>query len=396
MSGFLSDPPRWKDRTDQSWLAERSAGQVIRTRGRPEPLSPGQLARISTRIRGERRTPHHRRFWLTATAGLVFCGATAAFAAHMNVLPRWFTDIVKPQPAAGPSLRPTPSRRGAPLPALAPAAKQLAEPSTNKPAPVEPSTFSSPPAVPLGLAKTVEPAQTRAKPYRTAARPLETKPIEQPAVRVSPPIPRGAAPIPAALDEPIARPSPAAQAPVKQLAWVDRPSEVKRPQPLAVAPATDSSPPEGAGENPARHLTEAIRVLRVDHSPDTALALLNRYAPELDQSGLRHEALLLRVEAMLKLNQKPEVLRLLEATPLSGVAASRTLLLTRAELRAAAGQCADSLADFDRVLAQAQGRDERALLGRAKCRKQLGDEPGAREDLQRYRREFPSAATPKE
>lgn len=393
MSDFLVDPPRWKDRTDQTWLAERTAGQVIRSRDQPEPFSPSQLACISARIRSEHRTPRHRRFWLTATAGLLFCGATAAFAAHMNVLPRWLTDMVKPQPADGPSLRPAPSRKGAPLPVRAPAAKLLPEPSTNKPAPAEPPTFAAPPAVPRGPAKTVAPAQTRAKPHRTAARPLETKPIEQPAVRGSPPSPPQAAPVPAALDKPVAPPSSADQAPVRQLAWVDRPSEVKRPQPLPVAPAKESSPSEDTGENPARHLTEAIRALRVDHSPDTALALLNRHAPTLDKSSLRHEALLLRVEAMLKLNQKPEVLRLLESTPLSGVAASRTLLLTRAELRAAAGHCAESLADFDRVLAQAQGHDARALLGRAQCRKQLGDEPGAREDLQRYRREFPSAAT---
>jgi hypothetical protein len=141
-------------------------------------------------------------------------------------------------------------------------------------------------------------------------------------------------------------------------------------------------------------LTAAIQALRVEHSPDAALALLDRYAPKLDKSAFRHEALLLRVEALLKLNRQLDVLRLLDATPLAGVAASRTLLLTRAELRAAAGHCADSLADFDRVLAQTDGRDGRALLGRAQCRKQLGDDAGAREDRDRYRHEFPGAANP--
>jgi hypothetical protein len=137
-------------------------------------------------------------------------------------------------------------------------------------------------------------------------------------------------------------------------------------------------------------LTEAIRALRVEHAPDAALALLDRYAPILDKSAFRHEALLLRVEALFKLNRQPDVLRLLDATPLAGVAASRTLLLNRAELRAAAGRYADALADFDRVLAQTDGREGRALLGRAKCRKQLGDETGARADRDRYRREFPA------
>jgi regulator of sirC expression with transglutaminase-like and TPR domain len=34
--------------------------------------------------------------------------------------------------------------------------------------------------------------------------------------------------------------------------------------------------------------------------------------------------------------------------------------------------------------------DKQALFGRALCRKKLGDGAGARADVERYRREFPS------
>jgi hypothetical protein len=102
--------------------------------------------------------------------------------------------------------------------------------------------------------------------------------------------------------------------------------------------------------------------------------------------------MLLRVEALLDLKRSGEALAMLDGKSLADVAAARTLLLTRAELRAAAGRCADSLADFDAVLARARQPDEQALYGRAVCRSRTGDKLGAQADFSVYQRQFPNGA----
>jgi hypothetical protein len=157
----------------------------------------------------------------------------------------------------------------------------------------------------------------------------------------------------------------------RQLAWADqpiaaRPAESSRPL-AAVRPVQSAPAPAPQGAGPIKSLSAAVHALRAEHAPEAALAILDRNAGELDKSSVGHEALLLRVEAMLKLERRGEVLKLLDAAPLAGVAASRTLLLTRGELRADAGRCAEAIADFDLVLVQTQGHNKRALAGRAKC-----------------------------
>ncbi len=151
-------------------------------------------------------------------------------------------------------------------------------------------------------------------------------------------------------------------------------------------PATEIGSPHGS----AKCLSEAIHALRVEHSPATALLLLDNHATQLGKSAFAHEALLVRVEAMLALHRKGEVLRLLDGMAMTDVAASRSLRVTRGELRAAANRCADGLGDFDWVLARSKQADRQALFGRALCRKKLGDSAGAQADMERYRREFPT------
>lgn len=161
-----------------------------------------------------------------------------------------------------------------------------------------------------------------------------------------------------------------------QLAWVDPPASARR-EPARTIPDTRQSAvvPAEQGAGPLKHLSAAVNALRVEHSPAAALALLDRYGGELEKSSVSHEALLLRVEAMLKLERRTEVLSLLDDAPLAGVAASRTLLLTRAELRAAAGRCPEAVTDFDLVLVQTQGHNKRALAGIAKCKKAAEPNP---------------------
>jgi hypothetical protein len=163
------------------------------------------------------------------------------------------------------------------------------------------------------------------------------------------------------------------------------------PRPSPNKPAQESAQPVDDTEA-SSVLADAIRLMRADGRPQSTLALLDGQATRLNQSPYRHEALLIRVEALLALKRDPDLLRLLDAMPLADVAASRTLLTTRGRLRAAAQRCAEAVADFDRALAEPGRKDRQALLGRAQCREALGDREGAKADRERYRQE--SAVTP--
>lgn len=430
MTDFLRDPPRWKERSDQARLAERAAGQMVRKLGTAEPLSDVQLARIAARVRAQRPHPHRLRFWVPATAVLLFGGVAAASAAHIDILPRWLIEIVRPGMVApaprvpaprSPRLKssspaPAPARSPSPAPAPAVAAEQVpavavAPPVQPVPVPVPVLAQPSPgerAREPMRK-KTFAPAEAKAlelkpsQPAPMARGPVTAVPTQAPAVSGQP----APAPVPAVSGRPAptqvsavpgqwastpavsgqpapAQPSALVQAPTAvwpvepiarpqatQLAWVDQKTTSRRAEPARTIPETRSTLPAPAnqGGGPMKYLSSAVHALRVEHSPAAALALLDRHAGDLEKSSVSHEALLLRVEAMLKLNRQTEVLQLLDTAPLAGVAASRTLLLTRGELRASAGRCAEAVSDFDLVLAQTQGNNKRALAGRAKCRK---------------------------
>ena len=408
MTDFLRDPPRWKDRADQARLAERAAGQMVRNLGTAEPLSDVQMARIAARVRAQHSRPHRLRLWVPATAVLLFGGVAAASAAHIDILPRWLIEIVRPgsgtptprlQAPRSPRLKPSaPAPAPAPVPALVPA--PVPTPALQAPAASigpAPATEVSPPVQP-----TVSPRLTTAprpspgehvretvrrgayKPSEAKSQPAEAKVLEakppQPTNTVLPSmtLPLAGAAQPSARDLPT-HPIESVST-TMQLAWVDQHVANRRAEPARTMPVTRSLLPAPASQSPLpapaspaggpmKYLSSAVHALRVEHSPTAALALLDRHAGDLEKSSVSHEALLLRVEAMLKLNRQAEVLQLLDTAPLAGVAASRTLLLTRGELRASAGRCADAVMDFDLVLVQTQGRNKRALAGLAKCQK---------------------------
>jgi hypothetical protein len=385
MNDFLPDPPRWKERLDQVNLAEREAGRAIRFMPEPEPLPAAQLTRIAARIRVDR--PQRRHFWLTATAALLLGGATVAFAAHLNVLPDWLTRIVNPRPA-----EPAPHKRASLGASFGSAKRTPANSAVSEHTPTEPNSQSGqPPSAPDQAALEDDSAQPSPAapiiggnsignglaplaPRKPVRRPAEAAPGERP--RLSQESVRSAA---------LAPPSsgPFALAPVV-------PPATAQPRGTQVAWLEGSKPaPETSGaQGTAKYLSEAVHALRVEHSPGTALFLLDRHATQLGKGAFAHEALLLRVEAMLALGRKAEVLRLLDGAALTEVAASRSLLVTRGELRAAANRCTDGIGDFDLVLAKSKQADRQALFGRALCRKKLGDSAGAQADVQRYRCEF--------
>ena len=151
-------------------------------------------------------------------------------------------------------------------------------------------------------------------------------------------------------------------------------------------------------------LTTAVRRLRTAHDPASALAALDDYRARFPGGVLAPEAGMLRAEALLQIGRKGDALAELDRLSLAQMPNSAEPHVLRGELRAAVGRWREALADFDVVLrghagarayigaptdAKAQGRLERALWGRALARSRLGDDAGARADLQECLRRFP-------
>ncbi len=392
MNSVGPDPPRWKDRAGQASLAERMAGRLIRAMGAPPLLSDPQVARIEAGAPGKQRRPGLLRWWPAVAVALLVSGATFALAAHLDLMPHWlrpapFSPVAPASPARSHKPHSThakPSWASAPVPAApaptiepqptiqptveaAPAAEAVVAPK--RPAPAPQLAF-----VETSDALHLPPAGNRRRNLEPAARPAEWK-SESAAPPAKPPV----LPAPAETTRVAAATAPVTPAPTRSAWPTIAPSQ---PQPVA----SSGGRPRGG----ARWLAEALQSLRADHAPGAALALLDLHADELTQSAFVHEAMVLRVEALLDLKRSGEALELLDGRSLSDVAASRTLLLTRAELRAAAGRCAESLIDFDLVLARSRQPNEQALYGRAVCRSRTGDKLGAQADFRLYQRQFPT------
>lgn len=181
------------------------------------------------------------------------------------------------------------------------------------------------------------------------------------------------------------------------------------PQPNDVVPGPAPLPPATAVK-PAASLSEqallarALRSLRSEHRPESALVALDDYTERFPNGTLLPEAMRLRTEALLVLGHKHAALDELDQQSIDGMTGSEERRLLRGELRAAAGRWQAAVEDFDAILRarlayeQASNapaltklldRVERALWGRASARSHLGDEAGARADLRECLRRFP-------
>lgn len=391
----LPEPRRWRDEHEPASVDVSAAGETLRSLPPPEPLSAVQLARIAARIRAAQPKRLRRPFLLLAS--LLLGVATAASAAHLDVLPSWMTGKrpdadgagalpAKPAPRKGrrataivpvrpePEPAPIPEPVPPPLPAESSAVVVGSAPAPVVPLPSGPKTklpAPAPAAHANGARRATGAGSGGPSPWSPAAEP------------VTPP-PSGAL-VPAAAENAAVPLAPAPGLSTAHLPLAPATSPSTSPTP-AVRPAIE--PKRGSGA--AKSLSEVVRALRISHDARTALALLERNAAAMTRSGLGQEVVILRVEALLALGREAEVLRLLDGTALTDVAASHSLLVTRGRLRAAAKRCVDGVGDFDLVLAESRQPDRQALFGRALCRKQLGDASGARADLERYRREFPA------
>jgi tetratricopeptide (TPR) repeat protein len=136
----------------------------------------------------------------------------------------------------------------------------------------------------------------------------------------------------------------------------------------------------------------------------SALAALDDYRVRFPSGGLAPEAGMLRAEALLQIGRKADALAELDRLSLGQMPNSDERYVLRGELRAGVGRWREALGDFDVVLrghagesadigapadTKANGRLERALWGRALARSRLGDDAGARADLQECLRRFP-------
>ena len=122
-------------------------------------------------------------------------------------------------------------------------------------------------------------------------------------------------------------------------------------------------------------VAEALSQLRQQGDPRAALVTLDAYARAFPHGVLEAEALRTRLEAVIRLDDRKAALALLDAMPGVSDEPRTDLLLTRAELRAAAGRFREALADFTHVVegeGGAPAASERALYGRAVCLGRLG------------------------
>jgi hypothetical protein len=378
MSEILEDPPRWRERTDQLNLTERELGQALRAMSTRAPLSGPQLARLAAGLRQPRTG--RSSLWLAVAASFVVGAATAASAAHLNILPRWLAGSSSPRPEAAPTPRANGSGRAArrstaAVSALAPAAEP--DRQAIAPAPVATKTSERRGSLPGAWSGRPSVSAERSGAPRVADSLFPPLPLAT-EFGTAPPPDLATSPGP---ESPMdtSRPQGAYRAMLEQLA----------PPPSSAVVAGGST---AVGEPGAtRILADAIRILRVDGSPEAALALLDRHASLLAKSSYEREGLLVRVEALLALKRERELLRLLDESTLTDGTSWGALLVVRARLRAAANRCVEAVADFDRVLAAPGHLAAQALLGRASCRDKLGDAAGARADRQRARRESPGA-----
>jgi hypothetical protein len=227
----------------------------------------------------------------------------------------------------------------------------------------------------------------KARPVATATTPpAQSEPIPEATLPATP----DSRPI---TDTPKPAPPPVKRRAAVHIALQESPT----PTPATPTLAPEVAPPSAIAVEQAL-LGEAMRVLRVGHDARTALALITEHSERFPQGALHAEETMLRIEALLALGRGDEALSVLDKTTLASLPNRDQQLVVRGELRAAHGRWREAREDFDEVLrerslpaahAKLRSLQERALWGRASARSRLGEQPGARADLDLYLRHFP-------
>ena len=333
------DPTRWRDSSPESPSPgeaelEARAAALVRQIGEPVLPSAATMEAVRARItlrRGPRPRVRRGLTWALVTLALMF-GATLGAAAHSWISKRWTESKPKPAPVAMPASSPTRTKLQA----------------RNRPAPA-PAVVATPP------------------------------------VSAAPVLPAPEVPTPLALPPMVSPESPGhRQRPTVKLASVS-------PAPFPVP----ARPPNADTASESQAIGVALRKLRQDHDARGTLAALEQYRTAFPNGRLGAEAGLIRVEALLALNDRAAALRLLDDDSAVGHGPrARELLVLRGELRASANRCAEAVGDLGRSLSATphDAVDERALFARASCLSRLHQFDAARIDLEQYQAHFPTGA----
>ena len=144
------------------------------------------------------------------------------------------------------------------------------------------------------------------------------------------------------------------------------------------------------GLSEERLLAAAVRALRAQKDPRSALAALDEYRARYPQGRMQVEATVLRADTMTALKQPGEALHALDGLDFSRMPGGPERQLQRGELRASVGRWREAESDFSWTFTHAADKEtiERALWGRAQSRAHLGDQDGARADAGEYLRRF--------
>lgn len=173
--------------------------------------------------------------------------------------------------------------------------------------------------------------------------------------------------------------------------------EVRAAPGVSILPVAREEPKPVAAESGSKLAGEsallglAVKQLRVENDPHAAVATLEQYEARFHDGALSREATVTRIDALLALGRRGEVLKVLEGVELGTLPRRIELQVLRGELLSEAGRCASGLGDFDQVLLvpRAAAIEERALFGRAVCRGAVGDQSGHTSDLKSYLDRFP-------
>jgi tetratricopeptide (TPR) repeat protein len=351
------DPVRWRDREVDAHALEARAALLADAARAEQPLGEQALARIRAEVlepASERRGFFElRRFPVVArlAVGLALVLVCAATADGAGILWRKYVRTARTSGQSAPPAAATPPQ--------APRRPHRATASNDEAllpdAPLETVPAPVPPLAPddVGL----------------------HQPSQHPLRHVGAPEPASGSP---ALERASASPAPA----ISPLA----------PRPTPALAEVPNAQPTKATE--AGMVAEALSQLRQQGDPRAALSALDAYARAFPHGVLEKEALRTRLEADIRLDDRKAALVLLDAMPDLSDEPGTDLLLTRAELRAAAGRYREALADFTQVQKGEGERgapvaSERALYGRAVCLGHLHEDDRARADLLAYERRFP-------
>jgi hypothetical protein len=159
-------------------------------------------------------------------------------------------------------------------------------------------------------------------------------------------------------------------------------ADSSRENPLspAAAPAGATAPGTAAptASDEVAIVRDALRRLRGEKDAAAALRLLDEHDQRFPDGLLHDETAVTRIEALLALGRDREALQRLEVLAPALLDRSPRLQVTRGELRAAQGRCADALGDFSAVAAsQPAGELARRIeRGRAACNSETSRHTG--------------------